>query len=225
MNNIQFPWPINIKAQGNINNTDIIVNGAGVIRTLGVYESILNFNKIPPKFHPSAIATFIVSNCCGAGASTRNGGKNMTSMGVIEYEVERRLELAGGLINMHGKAYYTNEALVLDIDIEGNIDLPDDLIGHSVYLKKVYPSECKSKAFGVGEGSLFRANGEDVPLTINTKYNLTPSVLPNPLEAPEYRIATEDGVLNGNSYSLRIHSIFDGINTMEGVTQKSCCFE
>lgn len=213
MPNIHFPWPINIKARGIINGTRFNVNGAGVIRTFGVYEAILNFDKIPPHFHPSAIGTFIVSDCCGAGASMRNGGLNMSTMGVEEYDIHRKLDVAGGEINLRGKAFYTPEALVLDIDIDGDANLPDDLISHSIYIKRVY-HDGPGIILGVGNGSLFRQDGSEVPVDINTRYLVQPNPLPNPMKDCEYRIATEDGLLFGLSYHLRIHSIFDGGNTM-----------
>ena len=221
MPDIKFPWPINIRAQGSLNGTTFEVNGAGVIRTLGAYEAILNFSAMPPNFHPSALGTFVVSNCCGAGASTRNGGKNMSSMGVEEYEVHRRLEVAGGQIDMRGRAFYKAEALTLDIDIEGDAQLPDDLIGHSVYMKRVY-QDGPSTLLGVGNGSLFRSDGTDVPVEINTRYDVQPSPLANPLDGEEYRIATEDGKLSGLSYHLRIHSIFDGANSLSALDGRTC---
>ena len=225
MRDIDFPWPITVKAQGVINGEELRVSGAGVVRTLGVYDAILNFDRIPSNFHPSAIASAVVSNCCGAGASARNGGKNMTSMGVQRYAVHRILGFENGNVTMRGRALYSAEALILDIDVEGTVEMPDDLIGHSIYQKKVSPSECQTKVFGVGEGSVFRSNGGELPFTINTVYEIEPSPLPNPLTQDEFRIATEDGVLNGRSYALRIHSIFDGLNTMNKVATQLSVFQ
>jgi hypothetical protein len=138
-------------------------------------------------------------------------------MGVESYKVERILTIEDGQIKMEGKARYTPEALLLDIKIHGDVNLPDDLIGHSVYMKRVEPGIEDGQLIGIGEGSLFRSSGKDIPVKIETKYIVSPSPLPNPLTRTEFRIATEDGELRGLSYKLRIHSIFDGVNSMEKV--------
>lgn len=221
MPNITFPWNIDISVKGNINGAPFTVKGAGVIRTYGVYDAILNFDRMPPHFHPSAIASFSVSNCCGAGASMRNGGLNMSAMGVEEYEVHRRLRLLGGEINFKGQARYTPDALVLDIAVDGDAQLPDDLIAHSTYFKRVYQTS-PDVILGVGEGSLYRADGSDLPIQIDTRYKVKPAPLPNPMKVVEYRVATEDGVLFGRSYSLRIHSVFDGANTGAKLDSLAC---
>ncbi|MDO3401920.1 hypothetical protein QWI29_17910 [Mycolicibacterium neoaurum] len=213
MPDIKFPWPINVKSGGTINGTSFRIHGAGVIRTYGVYDAILNFDTMPAHFHPSSIGAFVVSNSCGAGASMRNGGINMSAMGVEEYEVHRVLTLGGGELHLQGQARYTPEALELDIEIEGEAEIPDDVICHSVYSKKVF-ADGPGTLVGTGEGSLFRADGSDIPVGINTNYKISPNPLPNPLTNAEYRTATESGVLFGTSYHLRIHSIFDGQNTM-----------
>lgn len=221
MPDIKFPWPINIKASGRVNGTDFNINGAGVIRTFGVYDAILNFDRLPVGFDATTLAPLVVSNCCGAGASMRNGGLNMSTMGVEEYKVHRKLDIGDGRVDMKGKALYTHEALILDIKIEGDVSLPDDLSGHSVYVKKVYPSG-EGEMLGVGTASLFRFNGDEVKVGINTRYQVKPSPLPHPLIAPEYRLATADAERYGLSCHVRIHSIFDGINSMNSVESMTC---
>lgn len=218
---IKLPWPIQIKSKGRVNGLDFTINGTGVIRTFGVYDAILNFNRLPRGFHPAALGPIVVSNCCGAGASTRNGGLNMSTMGVEEYDVHRKLDIGDGKIEMKGKALYTPEALILDIDIDGDVELPADLTGHSIYVKKVYPSS-DGEILGVGTASLFRSDGTEVGVAINTRYRVNPSPLPRPLKNPEYRIATADAELYGLSCSIRIHSIFDGINTMSQLEPLNC---
>ncbi|MCX2829737.1 hypothetical protein RGU76_28910 [Bacillus pseudomycoides] len=223
-NSPNCPWAINAKAEGEINGVNFKMNASGYIRTNGVYEANLNFDKLPPKFHPSAISSFIVSICCGAGASMRNNGVNMSTMGIKSYTVNRKLRLLGSTIIIEGTAELTLEALVLNVKVKGNVELPDDLSGHSIYLKRIEPIDGKSKIIGVGEGSLFRTNGEEISVQIDTEYtNISPplSNLKRAITKPEFRIATEDGELYGLTYRTRIHSIFDGINSMESVQKRS----
>ncbi|WP_305928048.1 hypothetical protein [Bacillus mycoides] len=218
-----YPWAINAKAEGEINGVRFTMNATGFIRTYGVYEATLNFDKLPPKFHPCAISSFIVSACCGAGASMRNKGVNMTTMGIESYKVVRKLRILDSVITIEGTANFTPEALVLNVKVKGDVDLPDDLSGHSIYLKRVEPIGNNSGLIGIGEGSLFRTNGEEISLQIDTEYvNIYPELrnLKYAITKPEFRIATEDGELYGLTYRTRIHSIFDGINSMENVQNR-----
>jgi hypothetical protein len=221
MNAPTLPWPINATAKGSINSDDFTLHGAGVIRTFGVYDAILNFSRIPRHFHPSAMGTFIVSASCGAGAASRNDGLNFSQMGVQSYQLMRKIDVAGGTITITGTAKYLAQALTLALEIEGKVDLPDDLAGHSVYLKKV-SAHSPSCIKAVGEGSLFRLNGSEVPVDVNSRYDLLPDPLPNIIANPEYRYATEDGIVTGNSYHLRIHSIFDGKNVGNALADRCC---
>jgi len=123
------------------------------------------------------------------------------------------LSFGEGKINLAGKALYAAEALGLEVDINGQVTLPDDLCGHSVYITRVEP-DGSGRTKSIGEGSLFRASGNELKVKIKSSQVLHPTPLPHPIRATEFRIATEDGELHGNSYRLTIHSIFDAHNSM-----------
>ncbi len=214
---ITMPWPINVHARANINNVEFSVTGTGVLRTNGVYDVDLNFDELPPNFHPCVVATPVISTCCGAGASMRNGGINMATMGVASYRVERELTLDGGSIRITGTAKLTPHFLQLDTECSGQVRLPNDMVGHSVYITRVKPMPGEGALHEIGQGSFFRANGEEIPVKITAQYkDFEPAYnsLPNPLTKPEYRFVTEDGELWGLNYRSRLHSIFDGVNSM-----------
>jgi hypothetical protein len=207
-----FPWPLNVSARGTVNGTEFSISGAGVIRCVGVYHAILNFSRIPPRFHPSAISMFVISTCCEAGASARNGAKNMRVRGAKLYRAQRELTFDQGKITLEGTARYTDEALLLDVEVQGKVDLPDDLCGHSVYFQRVSPAS-DGTLTARGDGSLYRKSGEEIRISISARQRFEPA-LSDPLTKSEFRVATEDGVLEGRSYRTTIHSIFDGANSM-----------
>src|SRR5262245_34961410 len=221
---ITLPWAIRTSAMCIINGTRFAIEGTGRIPTHGVYDADLDFEKIPSQFHPSALASFLISACCGAGASMRNGGVNMSTMGAEEYAVRRRLRFStGGKIDMSGTARFTPAALVLDVEVNGDVRLPDDVSPHCMYIKRVEPVPGTDHLIGVGEGSLFRRDGAEISLLVDTKYTLISpkaSELARPLAGPEFRILSEDGELDGTRYHSRIHSIFDGINSMQNVATR-----
>lgn len=211
------PWAINIRAQGLINGTELTANGTGVIRKPGVYQAGLNFTAIPKAFHPSAIGTFVISVCCEAQASSRNGSSNLVSMGVENYTCRRIITIGDEQLLMSGEALYKEEVLDLSVSVSGDINLPDDLCGHSAYVAYREPAGGGSTIRSVGEGSLFRASGEEIPVRVDSEYSLEPDPLPNPLRGRDYRIVTEDGELIGLTYMCKIHSISDGANTLRSV--------
>jgi hypothetical protein len=208
-----YPWPLNITGKGNVNGQSFTLNGAGVIRCAGVYHAALNFSAIPAGFHPSAISMFIVSTCCDAGASERNGARNLRMRGTEGYEAHRELTFGRDKIVLDGTADYRGPALLLEVNVTGTVSLPDDLCGHAVYITRVQPQD-GGRILALGEGSLFRKSGEEVKIGISTLQTLRPNPLPTPLRSPEFRIATESGESFGNSYHLTIHSIYDAINSM-----------
>jgi hypothetical protein len=212
---------IKIQGGGRVNNSDTLdFQGAGVIRCPGVYDAIINFSSIPKGFHPAAIGTFIVTTCCGYGASTRHGAKNFSDIGAIQYNVERDLMIKDGTeaeIHMIGIAKFNDNALDLDINFVGKkLSLPENLAGHSVYFKIIKPIG-DGQLRGRGEGSLFRTDGTDIPVKIRSSYHIEYGESPKPIKEKQYRVATEDGVLNGTSYTLRVHSIFDGVDPFDGI--------
>jgi hypothetical protein len=211
-----LPWPINIQGSGNVNGEKFSLTGTGVIVSFGVYKASLNFSSIPDGFHPSAIATFVVSTCCDAGASARNGGRNMRLRGATSYESHRELSFSEGKLILNGKAIYSDQALSLIVELTGQVNLPEDLIGHSVYVLSVRPQNDRSLK-AIGSGSLFRRSGEEIKVQIEARQTITPNPLPDPILNNEFRIATESGELHGNSYSLTLHSVFDTANSMAHV--------
>jgi hypothetical protein len=137
----------------------------------------------------------------------------MRIRGARSYESVRELTFDNGKLTVEGKATYSEHALSLDVHISGKISLPDDLIGHSVYILSVRP-QGDNTLQAVGEGSLFRRSGEEVKVKIRSKQTILPMPLPDPIEKNEFRIATESGDMYGLSYRLTIHSVFDTANSM-----------
>ncbi len=85
------PRPFSISLSGTVNDVPVTIEGNGVIRSYGVYEGVLNFDALPPDFHPTAISPFVVSICCHAYAGMRNGGLNIMAMGATGYSTRRVL--------------------------------------------------------------------------------------------------------------------------------------
>lgn len=213
------PLSFNIMVKGNINNTPIIIEGNGVVSRIGVYQATLNFNTIPKNFHPSAIATYLLSICCYYVGAMRNRGLNISSMGAKSYSTKRVLSFKTGKITINGKIEEKNEIVKFTGSINGKVKLPNDLAGNSMYIKRIDSKERGAKLIGKGEGSLFRINGQEVPMKIHTIHTLSPKRLKNPLRKTQFRIVTENGELIGKTYKATVCSILDGSNTMANVLE------
>ncbi|WP_247730460.1 hypothetical protein [Halovivax limisalsi] len=203
------PWPINLQLTGEVNGVDVTVRGEGRIRTEGVYEVTLNFDRIPSGLHPSIVATYGVSCCCSAQASTRNGAKNMIDMGATEYVATRVLSMGDDELTIEGNSLAREECLELDLEIGGTVDLPEDMPGHSAYYVRLEP-DGEDRLVGSGAATLYRESGEPLTAGVDSTYDLHPADVPNPVSEPQYRVVTEDGELDGNTYNTRIHSLLEG---------------
>ncbi len=208
------PAPFQILLKGQLNNTPLTIEGSGVVSRLGVYEAVLNFSAMPPHFHPCAVAAYTLSICCYSAAAMRNNGLNIRSMGAKDYATRRTLTFKNGRIVIDGNLVWKGGGFVFSGSINGKVKLPPDLAGNSCYMKKIDPTKEGTRLIGTGEGSLFRTNGREVPLRINTIHNLRPKRLSNPLKITQFRIVTESGELIGLTYRSVVHSVLDGNNTM-----------
>ncbi len=210
--------PFSIFVEGTLNGTSLTVTGNGGIPRRGVYEAVLNFSVLPPAFHPSAISTYLVSICCYANGEMRNGGLNILAMGAKGYSTRRVLKFGKNeQIVIEGDVSLEDIGFTFKGSISGEVKLPQDLAGNSIYIKRIDPSDGGIKLIGTGEGSLFRSKGPEVPVRIETVHTLRPKPLPNPLTSTQFRIVTESGDLIGRTYRTRVHSILDGANTMAKV--------
>lgn len=210
--------PFSIFVEGTLNGIPLTVTGNGVIPRRGVYEAVLNFSVLPPAFHPSAISAYVVSICCYNIAEMRNGGLNISAMGAKGYSTRRVLKFGKSeQIVIEGDVSLEDIGFTFKGKISGEAKLPQDLAGNSMYIKRIDPSDGGIKLIGTGEGSLFRSNGPEVPVRIETVHTLRPKPLPNPLTFTQFRIVTESGDLIGRTYRTRIHSVVDGVNTMAKV--------
>jgi hypothetical protein len=213
------PLSFNIMVKGNVNNTPLVIEGNGVVSKIGVYEATLNFNALPPNFHPSAIATYLLSICCYYVGAMRNRGINISSMGANSYSTKRILTFKNGKITIKGNIDKKDESVKFTGSINGKVKLPNDLAGNSIYIKRIDPKERGIKLIGIGEGSLFRINGQEIPMKIHTIHNLKTKRLRNPLRNTQFRIVTENGELIGKTYRAIVCSILDGNNTMGNVLE------
>lgn len=211
--------PFKIAIKGTVNNTPLTIEGSGVVPCQGVYEGVLNFSTIPQHFHPSAIATYVMSICCYMHASMRNGGLNINAMGGKGYSTHRVLRFGNDKIVIKGTVMPDANGVTFKGTINGKAKLPSDLSGNSIYIKRIDSTNKGLTLIGKGEGSLFRTNGGEVKVGIETVHNITNKALRNPLKSTQFRIVTESGILNGRSYSARVHSVLDGANTMQKVLE------
>ncbi len=213
--------PFIVDLKGNVNNSDMLIQGTGVVKKIGHYEALLNFSHLPKGFHPAAISTYTISICCYAAAAMRNGGLNIVSMGATGYNTVRKLDFEnGGQITISGEVSIDHNNFTFSGSIEGQAELPDDLAGNSIYIKRIIPVK-EHMLHGVGEGTLFRQNGRGVKVTIDTTHTLKfqGERLPNPLKGEQFRIVSESGTLTNRTYKTNAYSILDGANTMAAVLQ------
>jgi len=209
--------PFKIELAGKVNGEQMVINGMGVVPQLGTYVAMLNFNIIPPGFHPAAIGTYSVSICCYAFAAMRNGGLNISAMGASGYSSKRVLKIGKDTIIIEGEVNLDPKGTTFLGKISGTANLPKGISGNSTYLKRITPV-APNKLIGVGEGSLFVDGGGEVPVGIETIHTLKPGSLPKFLKQPQFRIVSESGVVIGTSYKTKVYSILDGSNTMERVS-------
>jgi hypothetical protein len=214
------PIPFEITVDGAINGTNVFIRGVGNIPQRGVYRAVLNFSELPAGFHPSAIATYVVSICCGYEGAMRNGGLNFRAMGATGYTTRRVLSFEhSGQIVIEGDVSLGSHEASFKASIHGEARLPDDLAGNSIYIKRIEPL-APTRLLGIGSGSLFANCSTCAPVTIETLHELRPTTLPNPLRQTQFRVVTESGVLTGQSYSTQVHSIMDGANSMNAAIQQ-----
>jgi hypothetical protein len=208
------PFTVNLK--GNVNDSDISIQGTGIVKKIGHYEALLNFSHLPKGFHPAAISTYTISICCYGAAAMRNGGLNIVSMGANGYKTVRKLFFEnGGLITISGDVTIDRNNFTFAGSIEGQADLPDDLAGNSIYIKRIVPVK-EHELHGVGEGSLFRQNGREIKVKIDTTHLLKyhGERLSNPLKNEQFRIVSESGTLLNRTYKTNAYSILDGATTL-----------
>ena len=207
------PKPFRIALSGKVNGDQISVHGVGTIPRLGQYDAMLNFSSLPQDFHPSAIATYTVSICCVYNAAMRNRALNIAAMGAEGYSTRRVLPFGKEQILIEGDIHPLGGGFEFEGKISGEAKLPRDLAQNSIYIKRISP-ESGNRLIGVGEGSLFRINGREFPVRIDTVHTLRPKELANRLKKPEIHIVTESKQLIGLTYKTQIHSVVDGQNTM-----------
>jgi hypothetical protein len=229
VNQFQFadegPRPFFIRVHGTLNDSPIEIEGTGVVHRQGLYDATLNFSRIPEHFHPSAVATYIVSICCNQVAAMRNDGLNIQAMGAEGYETKRVLTFQPdlGQVTIQGNVSDTERGTVFEGTIEGQANLPDDLTGSSVYVKRIEPHEDGARLLSIGEGSLFRDRHQEVTVKIESEHRLRPTPLANPLTQIQYRMVSEAGHLIGRTYHTRVHAIVDTKDPFEAA--RSAVFE
>jgi hypothetical protein len=207
--------PFHIDVRANVNKTAFTIAGSGTIPIRGVYQGSLHFSKLPPDFHPVVITAYVYSICCFYYAATRNGALNMRDLGVSGYETERNLTFPGGnSIKIVGKVESSRNAVGFKGEMHGSVSVPKDIIGHSCYLTYLRP-EGGGRILGRGEGSCFCESGKDFPVKIETLHTFDKS---KSLAAPQYRIVTDHGILDGLSYVFTLHSVLDRVNTMSKIS-------
>lgn len=214
------PLPFQIAVDGTINDEQLSIRGTGCVRALGIYEAVLNLSTVPPDFHPSAVATFIVSICCARAAAMRNGALNIGAMGAEGYETTRTLTFGGdeeSKIVVEGDVSSADEGVTFKGSIDGEARLPAGLAGNSVYVKKLEPQNGGATVHGIGEGSLFLQDGGNIPVGIESFHRLRPDPVPNPLTGPQLRTVHESGILNGRTYTTRVHAMLDDADVVNRV--------
>jgi hypothetical protein len=210
------PIPFSIDVSGTVNDESVDITGAGVVPVTGVYEATLNFSRIPQGFHPSAISIAHVSICCATKAASRNGAKNIAEMGASGYDTDRTVSLPGeydGEVDIWGEVSSDGSSFGFEGEIDGEMALPDDVGGNSMYFQRFVPFEDGTVLTGTAMGSLFRSTGEEVKLRLDEEHSLQGD-LSDPLTEPEFRVVTESGHLEGRTYRTVVHSIVDDENAM-----------
>lgn len=222
--NRRVPDPLasfQMNLDGQVNNKSFRLQGEGQVRSLGIYLADLSFSSIPAGLHPSALAIIVTSICCYLYGAPRNDGLNIKSMGATGYSTGRSLRLAdAGAIDVEGDVAVRGTDVTFTGRITGEAQLPTDLSGLSMYLAKIDPVENGQRLNEVAKGTIFRKGAVGVPVDLNSFHNLTPRNLPNPLRGREYRIVTENGVLDGRVYRTNIVSILDGQNTLKALDEQ-----
>jgi hypothetical protein len=144
----------------------------------------------------------------------RNGGLSTAATGGKGYSTRRILKFGEDKIVIEGDVSLNNANVVFEGSITGRAMIPDDLTGNSIFIQKLEMVK-EGELRGIGEGSLFKSDGRDVQVTIVTLHTIRPTHLDNPLSHPQFRITTSSRNLSGLTYHTIVHSIVDGINTME----------
>lgn len=178
--NGQFrPISARILVKGTLNDTPVVIEGTATVPCLGLYEADLTFSTIPPNFHPGAISTYIVSICCFAYASMRNGGLSISAMGGKGYTTRRILKFGEDEIIIEGDVSLEDTGVLFRGSISGTANLPENLTGNSIYMKKMEPVR-NGEIKGIGQGSLFMSDGNEIQVRMETRHQIRPTDLPNP---------------------------------------------
>lgn len=219
------PWPVRISGTGDVNGETFEVDATGNIPTLGVYRAAFEFSEIPAGLHPSPVALLGLSTSCFAQASTRHGAKNLSARGVEQYDSTRVLSLDRGELAVDATSKYLPDRLEIDLHVTGEIDLPDDLAGHSSYFVRVEPSD-DGRLVGVGETDLHRDGGTTVESRLDSEYRgFQPAPIPDSLDGSTLRVVTEHGDLEGTTYSTQVHSLLDGGDPAAALLDETPRFE
>ena len=196
--------PFVIEVDGVVNGTTFFVKGSGVVDPIGTYTATLTFSSLPSGFHPVAMTAYTVSICCWLLAEELNGAKNLHSLGVTSYDMERNLTFSKrGALQIVGKVDATGDIFSFRGSVKGNVSLPDDLTGESYYNTVLFPAG-PGKVTEKGPGGLRRANGEEVPVQVASTCTFDPSIS---LPFEQNRTVTETGTLTGLTYKLVLHSV------------------
>lgn len=217
------PLPFEINVNGTVNGEEVEITGSGVVPTIGVYEATLNFSSIPDGFHPSAVSISNVSICCANLAAARNDANNIAEMGTRGYATHREVSLPGeydGEVVIEGDVFTGESGFGFNGEIEGEMRLPDDIGGNSMYFQRFVPSEEGQVLTGTAYGSLFESPNEEVKLRLDEEHELVDSPS-NPLTEPMFRVVTESGTLQGRTYHTVVHSILDTENTLQTIVDET----
>ncbi|ELZ18386.1 hypothetical protein C478_01980 [Natrinema thermotolerans DSM 11552] len=199
-----------------MNDTAFEMDGVGKIVSPGVYQASIHFSEIPDGLYPTPIATLAISSSCVGVASTRNGAMNMEERGVTGYESTRTITADDVSLKVGAKSTYGADCLSMDVRVDGEADLPEDMIGHSSYFVKLEPTE--AGVAGVGDLTLSRDENLNLETRLDSEYtDLEPEKLRHPFTDTQYRVVTESGNLDGNTYTSTIHTTLQGTDPIEAI--------
>ena len=202
----KLPFVLNVASR--VNGEAFAIRGKGTVDPIGTYSARLRFSKLPRNFHPVLVTSYTVSICCIAEAAQRNGGLNFRSLlgRSALYEAIRQLVVGDGIaLEIAGTVAEKRGLIEFQGTLEGKSRVPADILPMAFYRERLR-SAGGGRVIGQGEGSLFRANGTDLRVAMETSY-----VFKTKARMPyeQMRTVTDSGALKGLEYSVVLHSVVE----------------
>ena len=200
--------PFVLKVTSEVNRESFTITGRGMVDPIGTYSARLRFSKLPRNFHPILVTSYTVSICCIAEAAQRNGGLNFRSLlgRSALYEAIRQVVIGDGIgLEIAGTVSEKQGSIRFVGTLAGRSRIPADLLPMAYYRERLTTDGGRG-VIGKGEGSIFRANGRDLQVGMETSYVFKKKAV---MPYPQVRTVTDSGALKGLTYDVVLHSIVE----------------